>query len=112
MGNGKQLKEYESRKTILDLKVGSYIRWRALPLALTEAPSAFKTQTKETERFVEVENRWQYGIILDILYSPRHISAPYKKGIIPGTHIKLLMQDGTDWIFNFELFNEIEIVSD
>jgi len=100
------------REILLKLKTGDYIRWRPFPLSFEspmDAPSAHKLQQmEETKRFTGIGNEWQYGIVLDILYSPRYLD---KEESIPGTHVKLLKEGDIDWVFNFELFNEIEIIS-
>ena len=112
MESGKQ-SATTRRKTLLSLKTGDYVRWRPFPLQFEspmDAPSAYKMQNMtETKRFIGVDNEWQYGIILDILHSPRRID---KEDVIPGTHVKLLKAGEIDWIFNFELFNDVEIVSE
>lgn len=92
-----------NKKEILrKIKVGDYIKWRPLPLdGLAE--SAFV----EFKDFVGIGNEWEYGLVLDILERPRNKNDMES---IRGLHIKLLKGNETDWIFNFELFNEIEII--
>ena len=85
------------------IKIGDYIKWRPLPIE------------EITERvFTEFKNiawgdkEWNYGLVLDILDCPRNEN---DNESIQGLHIQILQGNEVDWIFNFELFNEIEIVS-
>jgi len=99
MGNGEKL---DKQKTLIKIKIGDYIKWRALPIdEVSESVFA------EFKSFVGVGNEWQYGLVLDILDCPRN-SRDIES--IRGLHVQLLKGNEIDWIFNFELFNEIEIV--
>jgi len=103
---------YKKKSKILkEMKIGNYIRWRPFPLemdSLLDAPSTHRARhLNKKNDFIHLTNKWQYGIVLDVLHSPRHID---KKDAIPGTHIKILIGSEIDWIFNFELFNEIELI--
>ena len=94
-------KELDKQETLSRVKVGDYLRWRSLPFFTSSDNDYYCGE------FIGLENEWQYALVLDILESPRK-----KKGehTINGIHIRLLKNGEIDWIFNFELFNEIEIV--
>ena len=63
----------------------------------------------EFKNFSWGDNEWQYGIVLDMLDCPRNKD---DKDSIQGLHVQILQGNEIDWIFNFELFNEIEIVGE
>tara|TARA_R100000008_G_scaffold77963_1_gene58674 strand:+ start:1486 stop:1803 length:318 start_codon:yes stop_codon:yes gene_type:complete len=94
--------ESYKKEIISKIKIGDYLKWKPLPINLIEeeAFAYFKG-------FVGIGNDWQYGLVLDILQCPRHEN---DKESIQGIHIQLLKNGEIDWIFNFELFNEIEII--
>ena len=84
------------------IKIGDYIKWRPLPI--DEVKEKVFTEFKH---FSWGENEWQYGLVLDILDCPRNQD---DSDSIQGLHVQILQGNEIDWIFNFELFNEIEIV--
>ena len=96
-------KKWNNRETIRNIKVGEYIRWK---------PVVKKDLSSDCEKygfksFVGTGEDWQYGLVLDILESPS------KKGddeTIQGIHLQLLKDGQTDWIFNFDHFEWIEII--
>ena len=92
----------DKKAVLKTIKIGDYIKWRPLPIE------------EITERvFTEFKNipwgdtEWNYGIVLDMLDCPRNEN---DNESIQGLHIQILQGNEVDWIFNFELFNEIEIV--
>ena len=93
------------KKTVLRIiKIGDYIRWRPLPIeAITERIFT------EFKKFSWGDNEWHYGLVLDILDCPRNENDSES---IQGLHIQILQGNEIDWIFNFELFNEIEIIGE
>ena len=99
MGSGKNS---DKQATLEKIKAGDYIKWRPLPIEEI-AESAFA----EFKHFVGIGNEWQYGLVLDILECPRNEN---DNESIQGLHIQLLKNGEVDWIFNFELFNEIDII--
>ena len=91
------------KKTVLrTIKIGDYIKWR--PLAIEAITERVFTEFKN---FSWGDNEWQYGLVLDMLDCPRNEN---DNESIQGLHIQILQGNEVDWIFNFELFNEIEIV--
>ena len=100
MGFGKS---YDKQMVIDQIKIGHYIRWKPIlkePILSEYSKVGFKS-------FVGTGNDWQYGLVLDMMQSPRHRSNPDS---VQGLHLRLLKGDQTDWIFNFEYFREIEII--
>jgi hypothetical protein len=97
--------EKSDKQTILrQIKIGDYIKWRPLPVdQITERVFT------EFKNFSWGDNEWQYGIVLDMLDCPRNKD---DKDSIQGLHVQILQGNEIDWIFNFELFNEIEIVGE
>ena len=97
--------EKSDKQTILrQIKIGDYIKWRPLPVdQITERVFT------EFKNFSWGDNEWQYGIVLDMLDCPRNKA---DKDSIQGLHVQILQGNEIDWIFNFELFNEIEIVGE
>ena len=97
--------EKSDKQTILrQIKIGDYIKWRPLPVdQITERVFT------EFKNFSWGDNEWQYGIVLDMLDCPRN---KVDKDSIQGLHVQILQGNEIDWIFNFELFNEIEIVGE
>ena len=97
--------EKSDKQTILrQIKIGDYIKWRPLPVdQITERVFT------EFKNFSWGDNEWQYGIVLDMLDCPRNKD---EKDSIQGLHVQILQGNEIDWIFNFELFNEIEIVGE
>ena len=91
------------KKTVLrTIKVGDYIKWRPLPIEeITERVFT------EFKNIAWGDNEWQYGLVLDMLDCPRNEN---DNESIQGLHIQILQGNEVDWIFNFELFNEIEII--
>lgn len=96
MGTGK---ECDKREMLSRIKVGDYLRWRPLSFHISSADYI--------DGFIGVNNEWQYALLLEILESPRRKNG---EDTINGIHLRLLKSEGIDWIFNFELFNEIEII--
>ncbi len=97
--------EKSDKQTILrQIKIGDYIKWRPLPVdQITERVFT------EFKNFSWGDNEWQYGIVLDMLDCPRNKD---DKDSIQGLHVQILQGNEIDWIFTFELFNEIEIVGE
>ena len=97
--------EKSDKQTILrQIKIGDYIKWRPLPVdQITERVFT------EFKNFSWGDNEWQYGIVLVMLDCPRNKD---DKDSIQGLHVQILQGNEIDWIFNFELFNEIEIVGE
>jgi|TARA_S200002703_G_C3668924_1_gene205362 hypothetical protein len=100
MASGKKL----NREEVLGkIKVGEYIRWKPLPTV----DATYEYHKFGFKSFVGQGDRWQYGLVLDVLESPR------KRGQssgIAGLHLQLLKNGEIDWIFNFEHFEQIEII--
>lgn len=100
MGFGK---DYDKQMIIDQIKIGHYIRWKPVlkePILSEYSEVGFKS-------FVGTGNDWQYGLVLDMMQSPRDIDSPDN---VQGLHLRLLKGAETDWIFNFEYFREIEII--
>ena len=99
MEHGEKL---DKQATLRKIKVGDYIKWRPLPIEdITERVFT------EFKNVAWVDTEWNYGLVLDILDCPRNKD---DRESIQGLHVQLLQGNEVDWIFNFELFNEIEIV--
>jgi len=96
-------KKWNNRETLRSMKVGEYIRWR--PVMQAELSS--DCEKYGFKSFVGVGEEWQYGLILDILESPKKKDDPQG---VQGIHLQLLKDGQTDWIFNFDHFEEIEII--
>tara|TARA_R100001594_G_C3939724_1_gene240303 strand:- start:80 stop:397 length:318 start_codon:yes stop_codon:yes gene_type:complete len=96
--------ESYNKQIISKIKIGDYLRWKPLPIGEIEE-KAFA----QFKGFVGIGNEWQYGLVLDILDCPRYEN---DRESIQGIHIQLLKGNEIDWIFNFELFNEIEIIGE
>jgi len=96
-------RESSKRQLISNIKIGDYIRWKPLPINQIE-----EKVFAEFKGFVGIGNEWQYGLVLDILDCPRNEN---DNESIQGLHIQLLKNGEIDWIFNFELFNEIDLIS-
>ena len=99
MATGKDLYK---KQTISKITIGDNIKWKPLPISEIE-----EKIFAEFKHFVGIKNEWQYGLVLDILDCPRDENDSES---IQGLHIQLLKGGEIDWIFNFELFNEIEII--
>ena len=95
-------RESSKRQLISKIKIGDYIRWKPLPINQVE-----EKVFAEFKGFVGIGNEWQYGLVLDILDCPRNEN---DNESIQGLHVQLLKNGEVDWIFNFELFNEIDIM--
>jgi len=95
-------RESSKRQLISNIKIGDYIRWKPLPINQIE-----EKVFAEFKGFVGIGNEWQYGLVLDILDCPRNEN---DNESIHGLHVQLLKNGEVDWIFNFELFNEIDIM--
>jgi hypothetical protein len=93
-------KKWNNRETLRSMKIGEYIRWR--PVMQAELSS--DCEKSGFKSFVGVGEEWQYGLILDILEPPPVPEA------VQGIHLQLLKDGQTDWIFNFDHFEEIEII--
>ena len=86
------------------VKIGDYIKWRPLPVEdITERVFT------EFKNVAWGDTEWNHGLVLDILDCPRNKN---DNESIQGLHIQLLQGNDIDWIFNFELFNEIEIIGE
>jgi hypothetical protein len=96
-------KKYNNQEILRKMKVGEYIRWR--PVVQTEYSS--DCEKYGFKSFVGVGEEWQYGLILNILESPKKKDDPEA---VQGLHLQLLKDGQTDWIFNFDYFEEIEII--
>ena len=86
------------------IKIGDYIKWRPLPVE--EVSERVFTEFKE---FAWGDTEWNHGLVLDILDCPRNKN---DNESIQGLHVQLLQGNDIDWIFNFELFNEIKIIGE
>ena len=96
-------KNYSKQDILNQIKVGYYIKWKPVhedEFASEHSKFGFRS-------FVGAGNKWQYGLVLDIMQSPKNKQNPDS---VQGLHLRLLKGDQTDWIFNFEYFNEIEII--
>lgn len=60
-------KKYDNQETLRNMKVGEYIRWK--PIIQKELSSDHEKYGFKS--FVGVGERWQYGLIIDILESPK-----------------------------------------
>ncbi len=100
MGFGKS---YDNQMIINQIKIGQYIRWKPVfkgPILSEYSEVGFKS-------FVGTGDNWEYGLVLDMMQSPRNKKDPDS---VQGIHLRLLKGNQKDWIFNFEYFREIEIV--
>ena len=61
----------------------------------------------EFKVFVGTGEDWEYGLVLDILQRPKNNKDSES---VQWLHVQLLKNGEIDWIFNFEHFNEIEII--
>ena len=95
--------DYNKETLLTGIKVGHYIRWK--PVFQDEFASEHNKFGFRS--FVGAGDKWQYGLVLDIMQSPKNKNNPDS---VQGLHLRLLKGDQTDWIFNFEYFNEIEII--
>jgi len=87
---------------LAQLKVGDYLRWKPLPAnSIDGFPPVF-------ENFVGLESEWQYAIVMEVMEVPRSPDPGFRRGV----HLKVYKDGDYDWIFNFELFREIEIVGE
>jgi len=86
------------------IKIGDYIKWRPLPVE--DITERVFTEFKDIPWG---DTEWNYGLVLDILDCPRNKDDSES---IQGLHVQLLQGNDIDWIFNFELFNEIEIIGE
>ncbi len=86
------------------IKIGDYIKWRPLPVE--DITERVFTEFKDIPWG---DTEWNYGLVLDILDCPRNKDDSES---IQGLHVQLLQGNDVDWIFNFELFNEIEIIGE
>ena len=96
-------KDYNKQIVLNRIKVGHYIKWKPVlqdPIVSEYSEVGFKS-------FVGTGDGWQYGLVLDLMQSPKNKEDP---GSVQGLHLRLLKGGETDWIFNFEYFREIEIV--
>ena len=93
-------KKYDNQETLRNMKVGEYIRWRPV-MQVAYSSDCEKYGFKSSGG---VREEWQYGLILDILEAPPVPEA------VQGIHLQLLKDGQTDWIFNFDHFEEIEII--
>tara|TARA_R100000664_G_C2691854_1_gene95657 strand:+ start:324 stop:662 length:339 start_codon:yes stop_codon:yes gene_type:complete len=96
-------KNYNKESVLQQIKVGHYIKWK--PIADEDIISQYSEYGFKS--FVGFGEDWQYGLVLDIMQSPKNKDNPDS---VQGLHLRLLKGDQTDWIFNFEYFREIEIV--
>ena len=96
-------KKYDNQEALRNMKVGEYIRWK--PIMQKELSSDHEKYGFKS--FVGVGERWQYGLIIDILESPKKKD---DNNSVQGVHLQLLKGGQMDWIFNFDHFEEIEII--
>ncbi len=96
-------KNYNKQSVLQKIKIGHYIKWK--PVQEDEFTSEHDKYGFRS--FVGVGEKWQYGLVLDVMQSPKNKQNPNS---VQGLHLRLLKGDQTDWIFNFEYFREIEII--
>ena len=96
-------KNYIKTMVLEKIKIGHYVRWKPVlqdPFVSEYSEHGFKS-------FVGTGDDWQYGLVLDVMQSPKNKDNPNS---LQGLHLRLLKGGETDWIFNFEHFREIEII--
>jgi hypothetical protein len=96
-------KNYNKQSVLQKIKIGHYIKWKPVQ----EDEFASEHDKYGFRSFVGVGEKWQYGLVLDVMQSPKNKQNPNS---VQGLHLRLLKGDQTDWIFNFEYFREIEII--
>ena len=96
-------KNYNKQSVLEQIKIGQYLKWKPVH----EDEFASEHDKFGFRSFVGTGDDWQYGLVLDIMQSPKNKNNPDS---IQGLHLRLLKGEQTDWIFNFEYFREIEII--
>tara|TARA_Y100001973_G_C5007418_1_gene236678 strand:- start:43 stop:381 length:339 start_codon:yes stop_codon:yes gene_type:complete len=91
------------QETINNIKVGHYIRWKP-PLSM-RVKSDYHQYGFDS--FIGSGSNWEYGLVIDLLESPRERNNP---DTTVGLHLQILKDGQVDWVFNFEYLEEIEIV--
>ena len=96
-------KDYDKQRTIDTIQVGHYIRWKP--------PMSMRIQSDYHQygfdSFIGSGSNWEYGLVIDLMESPRAIDKPDST---VGLHLQILKDGQLDWVFNFEYLDEIEIV--
>ena len=100
MANGK---DSNKQRTIDSIKVGQYIRWKP-PVSMRVRSDYHRYGFSE---FLGSGSNWEYGLVIDLMESPREKDKP---DATVGLHLQLLKGGQIDWVFNFELLDEIQIV--
>ena len=96
-------KDYTKQKIIDNIKIGQYIRWKPPP------PMRIKSDYHQYgfDTFIGSGSNWEYGLVIDMMQSPRNKDDPDST---VGLHLHILKGGQSDWVFNFEYLDEIEIV--
>ena len=96
-------KNYNKQQTINSIKVGQYIRWKP-PMSMRVRSDYHHYGFSE---FLGSGSSWEYGLVVDLLESPRSKEDPEST---IGLHLQILKGGQMDWVFNFEYLDEIEII--
>ena len=96
-------KNYDKQHTINSIKVGQYIRWKP-PVSMRVRSDYHHYGFSE---FIGSGSNWEYGLVIDLMESPRERGNP---DTTVGLHLQILKGGQLDWVFNFELLDEIQIV--
>jgi hypothetical protein len=91
------------QETINSIKVGQYIRWK--PPASMRIRSDYHQYGFDS--FLGSGSNWEYGLVIDLMESPRNKDNP---NCTVGIHLHILKGGQSDWVFNFEYLDEIEII--
>ena len=96
-------KDYDKQRTIDTIQVGHYIRWKP-PMSM-RIKSDYHHYGFDS--FIGSGSNWEYGLVIDLMESPRAIDKP---DTTVGLHLQILKDGQLDWVFNFEYLDEIQIV--
>ena len=96
-------KDYGKQEVINNIEVGQYIRWK--PPVSMRIRSDYHQYGFNS--FIGSGSSWEYGLVIDLLESPRSKENPEST---IGLHLQILKGGQMDWVFNFEYLEQIEIV--
>ena len=92
-------------KSLRDVFIGTQIEGQGVFVKLMRIKSDYHHYGFDS--FIGSGSNWEYGLVIDLMESPRAIDKP---DTTVGLHLQILKDGQLDWVFNFEYLDEIQIV--